>query len=110
MPVVRCAHAKVNLGLCVGARRADGYHEVATALLAISLHDRLAFSARARGVTLVVDGPEARGVPTGAINLVVRAARALAVALGERRGAAIRLTKAIPPGGRGISAARCASR
>ncbi len=98
MPVVRCAHAKVNLGLCVGARRADGYHEVATALLAISLHDRIAFSARARGVTLVVDGPEARGVPTGAINLVVRAARALAVALGERRGAAIRLTKAIPHG------------
>ncbi|MEO7842377.1 MAG: 4-(cytidine 5'-diphospho)-2-C-methyl-D-erythritol kinase [Candidatus Eisenbacteria bacterium] len=98
MTVVRCAFAKVNLGLVVGPTRADGYHEVATALLAISLHDRLVFAPRARGMTLAVDGPEARGVPRDASNLVVRAALALASALGERRGAAIRLTKSIPHG------------
>ena len=98
MTVVRCAFAKVNLGLAVGPERPDGYHEVATALLAISLSDRLAFAPRGRGVTLAVDGPEARGVPTGETNLVVRAAAALAAALGEKRGAAIRLTKSIPHG------------
>jgi 4-diphosphocytidyl-2-C-methyl-D-erythritol kinase len=35
------AHAKVNLFLAVGARRADGYHEVATVLQALELADRL---------------------------------------------------------------------
>ena len=98
MRIVRCAHAKLNLGLRVGPRRADGYHEVATALLAISLADRLEFAPRARGFRLTVDGPEARGVPRGPTNLVARAARALARTLGERRGAAIHLTKTIPHG------------
>ncbi len=98
MSVRSCAHAKVNLGLAVGAKRADGYHEVATAMLAVSLADRLAFTPRARGVTLRGDGPEARGVPTDGRNLVLRAARRLADELGERRGASIALTKVIPHG------------
>jgi len=92
------AYAKLNLGLVVGARRADGYHEVATALAAISLADRLDFAPRARGFSLRVDGPEGRGVPTDATNLVIRAAEALAAELGERRGAAIHLTKHVPHG------------
>lgn len=97
--VVRlCAHAKLNLGLAVGARRADGYHEVATALVAISLHDVLEFAPRARGFSLSVDGPEGRGVPRDRTNLVLRAARLLADELGETRGAAIRLTKHVPHG------------
>ena len=98
MPVRLCAYAKVNLGLRVGPRRDDGYHEVATALMAISLSDRIALVPRARGFTLLVDGPEARGVPTGATNLVLRAARLLATELGETRGAAIQVTKRIPHG------------
>ncbi len=97
-PVRLCAHAKVNLGLAVGAKRADGYHEVATAMLAVSLADRLAFTPRARGFVLRVDGPEARGVPTDGRNLVMRAARRLARELGETRGATIALTKVIPHG------------
>jgi 4-diphosphocytidyl-2-C-methyl-D-erythritol kinase len=96
--VRRCAHAKVNLGLAVGPRRADGYHEVATALLAISLHDRIEFRPRARGFVLEVDGPESAGVPLGETNLVLRAARLLAAELGESRGARLHLTKAIPQG------------
>ena len=92
------AHAKVNLGLLVGPKRPDGYHEVATTLCAISLHDTLVFTPRARGFTLAVDGPESRGVPRTRANLVLRAAHALADALGEQRGAAIRLTKRVPHG------------
>ena len=98
MAIARCAHAKVNLGLAVGPRRADGFHEVATALLALSLHDRIVFEPRARGFTLEVDGPEAAGVPRGEANLVVRAAQRLAGELGESRGARIHLTKVIPHG------------
>ncbi len=93
-----CAHAKLNLGLAVGVKRADGFHEVATAMLAVSLADRLVFTSRARGFALKVDGPEYRGVPTDARNLVIRAARCLAAELGETRGASIALTKVIPHG------------
>jgi len=92
------AYAKVNLGLLVGRKRPDAYHEVATTLCAISLHDTLVLTPRARGFTLAVDGPESRGVPRTRANLVLRAAHALADALGESRGAAIRLTKRVPHG------------
>jgi len=92
------ACAKVNLGLLVGRKRPDGYHEVATTLCAISLHDTLVLTPHARGFTLAVDGPESRGVPRTRANLVLRAAHALADALGEPRGAAIRLTKRVPHG------------
>jgi 4-diphosphocytidyl-2-C-methyl-D-erythritol kinase len=92
------AYAKINLLLAVGPRRADGYHEIATVLQAISLHDVLSFAPRTRGFTLSVSGPEARGVPRDASNLVLRAARALAAELSETRGAAIRLDKRVPHG------------
>ncbi|MEP7028193.1 MAG: 4-(cytidine 5'-diphospho)-2-C-methyl-D-erythritol kinase [Candidatus Eisenbacteria bacterium] len=92
------AYAKVNLGLRVGPKRPDGYHEVRTTLCAISLHDALVFAPRAHGFTLSVDGPEARGVPRTRGNLVLRAAHALAAELGETSGAAIRLTKRVPHG------------
>jgi len=36
------AHAKINLGLVVGARRADGMHEIATVFQRIDLADEIA--------------------------------------------------------------------
>jgi 4-diphosphocytidyl-2-C-methyl-D-erythritol kinase len=92
------AFAKVNLALAVGPTRPDGFHEVATVMQAVSLHDVLEFRPRARGFILAVDGPEARGVPRDGTNLVLRAARLLAAELGEPRGASIRLTKNVPHG------------
>src|SRR5262249_3489788 len=97
------AYAKLNLALFVGRRRPDGYHEIATLLQAISLFDtvelrsRPASHAASRGAfSLLVRGPQARGVPRREGNLVLAAARALAAELGETRGAAITLTKRIP--------------
>jgi 4-diphosphocytidyl-2-C-methyl-D-erythritol kinase len=98
MSVRLCAYAKVNLMLAVGPKRKDGYHEVATLLQAISLHDVLTFRPRAKGFALAVRGPESRGVPRGASNLVLRAARLLQAELGETRGAAITLEKHVPHG------------
>jgi 4-diphosphocytidyl-2-C-methyl-D-erythritol kinase len=92
------AYAKINLALAVGGKRADGYHEIASVLCAISLHDVLSFKPRTKGFVLRVDGPHARGVPRGGSNLVLRAARLLATELGETRGATIRLTKNVPHG------------
>ena len=35
------AYAKINLTLDVGARRADGYHEIRSVMQTIGLHDTL---------------------------------------------------------------------
>lgn len=61
------APAKVNLGLEVVARRADGYHEIVTILQTISLADR--FEWRDTGRPFVYRGPA--GVPPE-VDLVAR--------------------------------------
>ncbi len=102
------AFAKINLSLRVLGRRADGYHEIDTVFQTISLYDTITLT--------VTDSPEIvlscddRSLPTGAGNLVYRAAKALqdhlapknrvAKALADRlapkKGARIHLEKRIP--------------
>ena len=67
------APAKVNLFLEVLGRRPDGYHELATLLVAVSLLDSLELreAPPEAGVRLECDHP---GLSTGPDNLVVRAA------------------------------------
>ncbi|MEO5338163.1 MAG: 4-(cytidine 5'-diphospho)-2-C-methyl-D-erythritol kinase [Magnetospirillum sp. WYHS-4] len=90
------APAKINLYLHVVGRRADGYHLLDSLIAFAGVGDVLA-AQPADGVTLVIDGPFAAGLPTGDDNLVLRAARALQRLAGVERGAAIRLTKRLPP-------------
>jgi 4-diphosphocytidyl-2-C-methyl-D-erythritol kinase len=88
------APAKVNLFLEVLGKRADGYHEIATLLVAVSLHDLLTFKEDASGeVRLTCDRAD---LPSGPYNLVVRAALLLQERTGCRRGVAITLRKRIP--------------
>lgn len=90
------AHAKINLDLRLGARRADGFHDLTTILQSIALHDTVTLRA--------VAGPcrvrcAAAGVPEGEANLVWRTAHRLWAALGRRgdpRGVAISIAKRIP--------------
>src|SRR6266571_3826100 len=92
--VVVWAPAKVNLYLEVLAKRPDGYHEIATLMVAVSLYDTLEFKEDATGqVRLACDQS---GLSIGPENLVCRAAEALKRHTGSTRGAAIRLTKRIP--------------
>jgi 4-diphosphocytidyl-2-C-methyl-D-erythritol kinase len=89
------AFAKINLGLRVGPRRADGFHDVKTILQSIDLADRLVFEAT-RGPFELHCSP---GVPIGRKNLVWRAAEMLWNAggrEGEPRGARVLLRKNIP--------------
>ena len=73
-PVTVRVPAKVNLELLVGPRRADGYHGLSTVFHAVSLYDDITVSiADDWGVS--VSGPLADGVPEGADNLAMRAAR-----------------------------------
>ena len=94
--VVVEAPAKVNLVLRVGARRADGYHNVDTLFAAVGLCDRLRVERVAAGITVEVVGADL-GDPRD--NLVYRAARAYLDARAGRGGVAIRLVKRIPVGG-----------
>lgn len=107
--VVVDAPAKLNLGLAVGRRRADGFHDIATLFQTISLHDTLiaertrraglALRVRFEDVALRGGRPPRRGdVPRGSDNLVLRAARALALRYGGAGGARLTLVKRIPAG------------
>lgn len=101
------ARAKLNLGLIVGPRRPDGFHELATIFQSISLADTLIARRRRSGFTLRVrhepPGPRRRGgtrapslVPAGAENLVLRAARLYAEHAGFAGGVEFRLIKRVP--------------
>jgi 4-diphosphocytidyl-2-C-methyl-D-erythritol kinase len=101
------AYAKLNLGLAVGPRRADGFHDLVTVFQSVTLADTLTAEWRPRGFTLAVRHENAalRGrltrqaaavVPSGARNLVLRAARLISTRLELPGGAAFTLTKRIP--------------
>ena len=85
------AHAKVNLALEVLGRRPDGFHELATVLQTVDLHDRLTLEP-APALSLSCSRPDLEGEG----NLALRAGRLLREAYGVHEGARIRLEKGIP--------------
>lgn len=92
--LARPAPAKLNLGLHVLRRRADGFHDLETVFLPIGWADTLA-AAPAPDLALTTTDP---GLPTDGRNLVVRAARALAAWGGVEAGARLHLDKRVPYG------------
>jgi 4-diphosphocytidyl-2-C-methyl-D-erythritol kinase len=93
--VVARAPAKVNVQLAVGPLRPDGFHELRTVYLAVSLFDTVTVRA-GKGVTVSVTGLDADAVPTDRRNLVWRAAELLAEHAGVRADASIEIDKSIP--------------
>jgi 4-diphosphocytidyl-2-C-methyl-D-erythritol kinase len=91
------AHAKVNPFLRVIGRRDDGFHEIETLLLPISLADHVTVEL-ADTLTVSVAGPLSAGVPPDETNLALRAAQALAAEAGDAdpTGAHITIEKRIP--------------
>ena len=90
--VMRPAPAKVNLGLAVHRRRPDGYHDISTLFLKISLLDEVRLTVQPQHIVVHCEHPE---VPSDARNLVHRAATALQP-LAPDQGVCIALRKAIP--------------
>lgn len=107
------ARAKLNLGLAVGPRRPDGFHDLATIFQSVSLADTLIVTRRARGFSLKVRHedaslpravagrgrrapPSAGQVPVGPANLVLRAARLVRDRFRLTGGAQFSLIKRIP--------------
>jgi 4-diphosphocytidyl-2-C-methyl-D-erythritol kinase len=97
-PVTVRVHGKVNLALQVGARRDDGFHELATVLQSVSLADEVT-AVPATGLGVVVRGEGAAEVPDGVDNLAARAAIALARRAGVRPDVRLEIAKGIPVAG-----------
>jgi 4-diphosphocytidyl-2-C-methyl-D-erythritol kinase len=93
----RDAHAKLNVFLRVIRRRADGYHELESLVLPISLADRVTVSP-ADSLYVEVTGTKklAGEVPAGGLNLALIAALAIADVCERATGARIRIEKRIP--------------
>ncbi len=72
------APAKINLTLHVTGRRADGYHLLDSLVVFADVGD-VVTAGEGKGLTLVVTGPEAGGVPAGENNSILQAARFLGV-------------------------------
>jgi 4-diphosphocytidyl-2-C-methyl-D-erythritol kinase len=90
--VVVWAPAKVNLFLEVLGKRPDGYHDIATLMVALRLYDTLVFRADS---SLTLRCSDTR-LSAGTDNLVTKAARLLQDSTGCKQGASIRLVKRIP--------------
>jgi 4-diphosphocytidyl-2-C-methyl-D-erythritol kinase len=94
--VTVAAPAKVNLFLEVLGRRPDGYHELATLMVAIDWCDTLEIQAAEAGQRQLECEPSG-WVPVGPENLVWRAAEVLAERTGQLgQGWRVRLTKRVP--------------
>lgn len=87
------AWAKVNLGLAVGEKRPDGYHNVRMIMQTVSLADEIGLELTGREIAVTVRGAE---LPAGSGNLAWRAASLLKEKYRVTGGVHIELTKRIP--------------
>ena len=98
------APAKINLYLDVLGAREDGYHDIVSALVPISLCDNIIMEEQDDGIEGAFDCGELENladleVMASGRNLAVRAAEALKAATGYEGGASISIRKNIPVGG-----------
>lgn len=98
------APAKLNLQFEIIAKRGDGYHEIESLMVPVSLRDEVRFRPTQRSEihlecrsAMGRDGPARPScLPPAADNLVVRAVELLRSRAGVSRGAVIHLIKRIP--------------
>jgi 4-diphosphocytidyl-2-C-methyl-D-erythritol kinase len=81
--------------------REDGYHELATVFMALSLFDTVTITEREKGagISLSVGGTESRGVPVDDSNLAWRAAQLAAERFGAAADLDVSIDKGIPVAG-----------
>jgi 4-diphosphocytidyl-2-C-methyl-D-erythritol kinase len=102
MTVAVRSFAKINLGLYIGARRADGFHDLRTVYQTIALHDVIRVSVgRGRGVEILCDDPR---VPLDSSNTCYRSAALVIETLGAKGKITIEIEKRLPVQG-GLGAA-----
>ena len=87
------APAKLNISLRVFGKRPDGYHDIRSIMVPVSLYDEVAVEASDAGIRIEAD-PAC--VPTGVANTCHRAAALFMAWAGEPEGVRIRIRKRIP--------------
>jgi 4-diphosphocytidyl-2-C-methyl-D-erythritol kinase len=86
--------AKINLGLRIGARREDGFHELLTVYQTIGLHDVIRVSVgRGRGIEIRCGDPK---VPKGESNTCYRVVEKAMHALHAKGRVVIEIEKRLP--------------
>jgi len=91
------APAKVNLTLCVLARRSDGYHDLSSLVAFADIGDELTLESGA-GLDLAVRGPMAAAAGKPEDNLVRKAVLALQARIERLKIGRFELTKKLPAG------------
>jgi len=106
MPTTVRSHAKINLGLAIGAPRADGFHALATVYQTLELHDLVTVTARPAARTeLRLTSNDSR-VPTDERNTAWKMTALALEALGLTAEVEIHIEKHLPvQGGLGAGSA-----
>ena len=106
MPTAVRSHAKINLGLGIGAPRPDGFHALATVYQTLELHDVVTVTAKAAAATSIrLTSNDAR-VPTDAGNTAWKMVELALKMLGQTAEVAIHIEKRLPvQGGLGAGSA-----
>jgi 4-diphosphocytidyl-2-C-methyl-D-erythritol kinase len=96
MPTAVRSHAKINLGLYLGAPRADGFHALVTAYQTLEIHDIVTVTAtRSAETTLWLSCNDAR-VPTDERNTAWRMISLALEEIGVRASVDIHIDKRLP--------------
>ncbi len=90
------APAKINIGLKVFPRRADGYHDISSIFTTVSLSDTLYVEPIAAKNTCIIECDQ---MQLPAENTITKAYKAFCVLTGIKEGVRVKLTKRIPAGG-----------
>ena len=104
MTIAVRSFAKINLGLYIGAARADGFHELRTVYQTIALHDMIRVSVgRGDGIEILCSNKDPR-VPLDSSNTCYRMAELVMRELGAAGRVRIEIEKRLPVQG-GLGAA-----
>lgn len=94
MQVTLRSFAKINLGLCIGSRRTDGYHDLRTIYQTIALHDLIRVEiVRGSGIEIRCTDPR---VPTDESNTCHRVVARAMEALGVKGRVVLEIEKRLP--------------
>jgi 4-diphosphocytidyl-2-C-methyl-D-erythritol kinase len=96
MPTAVRSHAKINLGLGIGAPRADGFHSLVTAYQTLELHDVVTVTARRAAATSIRLTSNNERVPLDDRNTAWKMVELALDALGVAAEVSIHIEKRLP--------------
>jgi 4-diphosphocytidyl-2-C-methyl-D-erythritol kinase len=100
------SHAKINLGLGIGAPRADGFHGLTTVYQTLEMHDLVTVEARRAGATTIRLTSNDKRVPLDERNTAWKMVLLVLEKLGIQADVAIHIEKRLPvQGGLGAGSA-----